>query len=143
MSTTINTSINNNLKVSHAAHSLNLGQRQKIGIQSVGGHFPISHIADRYGVSRKFIYQQKEKTLKGISQAFEERLKDDSKVIFYLPITKAWVCQFILALILICRSPYQAVVELLRDLFDYEISKGGVHNVVYKALEKTKNINKQ
>src|SRR5271169_1385702 len=116
MSTSIDTSTDNNLKVSHAAHSLNLEQRQKIGIQSVSGHVPISHIADRYSVSRKFIYRQKEKTLKGISQAFEDHLDDDSKVIFYLPITKAWIYQFILALILICRSPYQAVVEILRDL---------------------------
>ncbi len=45
--------------------------------------------------------------------------KDD--VLFYLPVTKSWLKQLILTLILICHSFYRGVKELLRDLFDYKL----------------------
>lgn len=144
MSTLIDTLSFQKLKVSHAAHSLNSTERQKIGIQAIGGNIPISHVAGRYGVSRKFIYHQKEKALEGIAQAFEKQSSNDSdSVLFHLPITKKWISQFVIALILIARCPYQGVVELLRDLFDYDISKGSVHNIVYRALDQSKAINRQ
>ena len=40
------------------------------------------------------------------------------EVLFHLPVTKAWLRQLVLALVLICHSSYRGVVELLRDLFD-------------------------
>ena len=60
------------MKVSYAAYSLNSTERQEISIHAIAGYTPISHVADRYGVSRKFVYQQKEKALSGIAQAFEK-----------------------------------------------------------------------
>lgn len=144
MSTVNDTRSIKTLKVSHAAHSLGCSQRQEIGIQAIGGNTPITHVAEQYGVSRKFIYEQKEKALDGLTQAFTDQSTDDGdKVLFHLPITKKWISQFILALILIARCPYQGVVEIFRDLFDYDISKGSVHNIVYKGLEQSKIINSQ
>lgn len=60
------------LKVFHAAYSLNSINRQDIGIQAITGLSPISHVADSYKVSRKFVYQQKDKALEGIKKAFHE-----------------------------------------------------------------------
>jgi uncharacterized protein YqgV (UPF0045/DUF77 family) len=132
------------LKVSHAAHSLNSITRQEIGIHAIGGYTPISHVADRYGVSRKFVYQQKEKALAGIAQAFNKQTADDGKkVLFYIPVTKQWLCQVVLALIFICRGSYQGVVEFFRDIFDSSISKGTIHNIVHQHLETAKKINQQ
>ena len=100
------------LKVSHAAHSLNSTKRQEIGIHAIGGCTPISHVADRYGVSRKFVYQQKEKALEGIAQAFDKQTsKDGEKILFYIPVTKKWLMQVLLSLIFICRASYQGVME--------------------------------
>jgi len=36
--------------------------------------------------------------------------------------------------VLICHSSYRGVVELLRDLFDYRISLGTVHNIVHSPV---------
>ncbi len=142
MSTLIDTLSSQTLKVSHAAHALNSIQRQEIGIHAIGGCTPISHIADRYSVSRKFIYQQKEKALNGIAQAFDKPASQtNEKVLFYIPVTKKWLTQVLLALIFICRASYQGVMEFFRDILDYDISKGTVHNVVYEHLQKTKKIN--
>jgi hypothetical protein len=144
MSTSINTQSSQKLKASHVAHSIHFIDRQKIGIQAIGGNTPISHVANRYQVSRKFVYQQKEKALEGITQAFEKSsLKNDDKVLFYIPVTKKWLMQVLFALIFICRASYQGVVEFFRDIFDYEISKGTVHNIVYKHLSIAKGINQK
>ena len=56
--------------------------------------------------------------------------------------TKAWLRQLVLALVLIGHSPYRAVVELLRDLFDWRISLGTVHNIVASAVEPARTISR-
>ena len=68
------------------------------------------------------------------SQAFHPQVKDED-VLFYLPVTKAWLRQLVLALVLVCHAPYRAVVELFRDLLDWRISLGTVHNIVRSAVE--------
>jgi hypothetical protein len=144
MSTSIDTLSSQTLKVSHAAQSLNSFKRQEIGIRAIGGNTPISHVASHYGVSRKFVYQQKEKARNGIAQAFDKSSFDESeKVLFYIPVTKKWLLQVLLALIFICRASYQGVIEFFRDVLDCKISKGRIHNIVYEYLEKAKKINHQ
>ena len=143
MSTFIDTQSCLNLKAS-IAHSFDATKRQEIGVHAVGGKAPISHIAEHYQVSRKFIYEQKNTALDGIKKAFEEPLKDeDSKVLFYLPVTKQWLDQVVLALIFICRASYQNVGEFCRDILNYEISKSSVHNIVHEHLEKANVINRE
>ena len=115
----------------------------EIGINAIKGTTPISHVADLFDVSRKFVYQQKEKALEGISQAFDKSDEDSENVLFHIPVTKKWLEQTLLGLIFICRSSYQGVIEFFRDLFDYDISKGNVHNIVYKYLNVAKEINQQ
>ncbi len=75
-----------------------------------------------------------------LNQAFEKK-EPEQKVLYYLPITHSWIFQFILALILICHCSYRGVKELLRDLFDYSLSIGTIHNRVITAVEKARNIN--
>ena len=134
-----------NLKASCGANALNSIQRRQIGIQAAAQKTKITELAKTNGTSRKFIYQQKEKVEEALEQAFPTKLPEDNSddVLFYLPVTKRWIQQFIIALILIARCPYQGVMEILRDLFDYDISKGSVHNTMYTALEQSKEFNKQ
>jgi hypothetical protein len=143
MSISIDTLFQQKLKVSHTAHFLTSSQRQEIGIEAIGGHTPIAHVAERYKVSRKFVYQQKEKALEGISKAFEKQPSPNDKVLFYIPVTKQWLYQVILALIFICRASYQGVSEFFRDIFDYSISKGNIHNIIREHLMTAKKINDQ
>ena len=77
-----------------------------------------------------------------MSNAFEKK-EQENEVLYYLPITQQWIFQLILALILICHCSYRGIKELLRDLFDYSIGVGTIHNRVIKAVEKAKNINQK
>ncbi|MEM9090983.1 MAG: hypothetical protein AAGC93_19845 [Cyanobacteria bacterium P01_F01_bin.53] len=97
------------------AASLSPDIRQDIGIQVLSRSQPISHIAATYQVSRKFVYQQGDKAQQALDESFAPS-KDDDDVLFHLPVTKNWLFQLILGLVLICHSSYRGVVELFRDM---------------------------
>ena len=105
------------------AASLPLDTRQDIGIQVLSKSQPISRIAATHQVSRKFVYQQGDKARQALDESFAPS-KGDDDVLFHLPVTKNWLYQLILGLVLICHSSYRGVVELFRDLFDTPISIG-------------------
>jgi hypothetical protein len=91
-------------------------------------------LAREYEVSRKFLYQQADTAREVLTQAFNSQPKDE-EVLFHLPVTKSWLRQLVLALVLIGHAPYRAVIELFRDLLDCRISLGTVHNIVRSAVE--------
>lgn len=101
----------------------------------------ITAIANREGVSRKFLHQQQKKGHQGLEKEFNQS-KEESDILYWIPVTKKWIFQVILALIFICHSSYRGVVEFLRDLFDYPISVGTVHNKVSSIIGKAQTINK-
>jgi hypothetical protein len=109
-------------------------ERQDLAVQVLAGAQPVSDLAREHEVSRKFLYQQAHTAEDALSQAFDPAAKTED-VLFNLPVTKTWLRQLVLALVLIGHSPYRAVVELLRDLFDWRISLGTVHNIVASAVE--------
>jgi hypothetical protein len=117
-------------------------QRLDLAVQVLAGAQPVSDLAREYEVSRKFVYQQAQTAQGALTQAFDPEPQTE-KVLFYLPITKAWLRQLVLALVLICHSSARGVVELLRDLFDYRISLGAVHNIVHSPIPQARRINRQ
>ena len=144
MSTFIHTSSRSNFNRASVAQTLDSVQRQAIALNVIAHKEPVTQMADNHGVSRKFIYQQKKIALNGITEAFHASVSsEDPTILFHLPITKKWIKQFTLGLILIGHSSYQGVIELFRDLFDYDISKGTIHNIVYDALAQAMQINRQ
>ncbi len=101
----------------------------------------VTAIAKREGVSRKFLYQQQQKGNQALELGFNQP-KEESEILYWIPVTKQWIFQVILGLILICHSSYRGVVEFLRDILDYQISVGTVHNRVNSVVEKAQKINK-
>jgi hypothetical protein len=99
-------------------------------------------LARDYEVSRKFLYQQADTAREALTHAFHPQPKDED-VLFYLPVTKAWLRQLVLALVLVCHAPYRAVVELFRDLLDWRIALGTVHNIVRSAVEPARAISQR
>ena len=125
---------------SSVASRLQPRYRQELAINVLSKQEPISHIAKQEQVSRKFLYQQKAIAQQALERAFDKPEKDN-EVLYYLPVTQTWICQLILALILICHCSYRGVIELLRDLFDYPLSIGTIYNRVQEAVQKARKIN--
>ncbi len=114
--------------------------RQQIGVSALVGKDPISGLSRHHGTSRKFIYAQKHKVSSALNDAFSGNVKD-SDVLFYIPVTREWLHQAVLSLILICHSSYGGVIEFFRDLLDQNICKGTIFNIAQRALKKAEKEN--
>jgi hypothetical protein len=109
----------------------------------MAGAQPITTLANEFHVSRKFVYQQTATAQQALDAAFDQPDPPADAVLFYLPITKAWLRQFILALVLYCHSSLRGVQQLLRDLFDTALSLGTMHNILQQAVVAARPINAQ
>jgi len=115
--------------------------RKNLSVQVLSRTEPLTYLARNYRVSRKFLYQQATKASDALDNAFISSADDDG-VLFHLPVTKDWICQFVLALIFICHSSFRGVIEIIQDLFDYHnLSVGTIHNIVSQAVQKAQQIN--
>jgi hypothetical protein len=126
-----------------AAHLLDPVQRQTLAIAALSGVQSITCLAQDYQVSRKFVYQQSDQAARALEETFAPAPEDDDLVLFYLPVTEAWLRRFILALLLICHSSYRGVFELLRDLFGFTRSLGYIHHVAHTAMDRARVLNQQ
>ena len=117
-------------------------ERLGLAVQVLAGAQTVSDLAREHEVSRKFLYQQADTAVDALTRAFSPDRKSED-VLFYLPVTKAWLRQLVLALVLICHSSVRGVVELLQDVFDYRLSLGTVHNIVHGAVTPAQAINQQ
>jgi hypothetical protein len=123
-----------------AAQELNAEQRQRLALQVLAGREPVMELAQRHGVSRKFAYQQATKGAQALAQAFAPSAQD-AEVLFYLPVTKAWLRQVVLGLVLLCHSSFRGVIAFFRDLLDCPLSLGSVHHIVHQAVSIARQIN--
>ncbi len=118
------------------AKALDPCQRQRLALAALAGSQPISVLAAALHVGRRFVYHTASHADHALRQAFDPALgaAADQHVLFHLPVTKTWLRQLVLALVLIGHCPLRGVVELLRDLFDYPLSLGTVHSIVRSAV---------
>ena len=127
-------------QLNFAAATLPPHSRLNIAIKSLVKLEPVSHIAKRENVSRNFVYDQKYKAETALNQAFFPS-EQDKDVLFYLPVTRAWLTQLVLCLVFICHSSFRGVVEFMKTLFDTPISVGSIHNLLVDTAHQTKLIN--
>lgn len=125
---------------SSQAKALSPEQRQHLAVNALAGVFPITTLAEQADVSRKFVYRQQNIAQQALNNAFDPPRTDES-VLFNLPVTKQWIRQFTLGLVLIGHCSLRGVVELFRDFFDHDISLGNVHNIVHSAVEQARQHN--
>ena len=79
---------------SSVASTLPPAKRKQLAIEVLSKAEPVTHMAAREQVSRKFIYQQKQKAESALEQAFAPTT-EDSEVLFYLPVTETWISELI------------------------------------------------
>ena len=82
-----------------AAQRLLPQERRNLAIQVLAGAQSVSDLAREHEVSRKFLYQQARTAEEALSEAFPPSSRSDD-VLFYLPVTKTWLRQLVLALVL-------------------------------------------
>ena len=109
-------------------------ERKDLAVKVLAGAEPVKSLAQQNAVSRKFLYVQARRAEEALQEAFDPALKEaSSRVLFYIPVTKQWLCQLVLALVLICRSSIRGVCEFFASVLDSRIGVGTVHNVLQHA----------
>jgi hypothetical protein len=116
--------------------------RQQLALDALAGQ-PITDLADQLQVSRTFVYQQLHHAPDALDQAFAPRPPDPPQLLFWLAVTKPWLRQLVLALLLICHCSLRGVTEPLNDLFDYPLSLGSVHNILHQAVATARQVTDQ
>lgn len=115
--------------------------RQMLAVQSLNNKQTIVALAKANQVSRQFVHAQKRKLLQSANKTFSDKIEDDQKPLFLLPVTKEWIEQFILSLVLDCRATFRGVIKAMRSLLDYGISIGTISKIVKDAITKAIVIN--
>jgi len=125
---------------SSIAATLSADRRQHLALQVLSGTEPVAHIAARQQVSRPFLYRQKRKAEAALTRAFAP-VAAEAEVLFYLPVTAAWLDQLVVSLVLICHSSYRGVIRFFRDVLDTSISLGAIHTLLKATAEQAAGIN--
>src|SRR5580704_16042582 len=76
-------------------------QRQQLAQEALAGR-SISALAEEFQVSRKFVYEQLHQAHDALDQAFAAPAADAGAILFSVPVTKDWLRQLVLGLVLIC-----------------------------------------
>jgi len=114
-----------------------------LALHALAGTATISQLAAQNQVSRKFVYHQVDTARGALQEAFVPKQDDATKVLFHLPVTKQWLEQAILGLTLMCHSSIRGVMEFCRDLLQYPVSIGKIHNVLQGAVAQARAYNRQ
>ena len=122
------------------AKTINNEERKRLTLDVIKGKQSITDASNENNVSRKFIHKLKNKALDAIDECFAEDI-DDKEVLYYVPVTMAWVKQFVLCLLLHGYSSYRGIMKILEDILDFSISLGTISNIVNEATKKAKIIN--
>jgi hypothetical protein len=123
-----------------AAARLPEGERKGLAVQVLSRSEPVSDLATRHGVSRRFVHQQTHKARVALDDAFRSAAPEDG-VLFELVVTKGSLRQVIVVLALICRGSCRGVIEFVRDLLGVSMSVGTVHQVLQSAARTADVIN--
>ena len=115
-------------------------RRKRLSIDVLARKKPVTDLSKENGVSRKFLYKQAAEADEALTRTFETKEKDED-VLFYIPVTKAWVKRTIVALILICHASFRNAAEFMNDVIGHKISVGTVHNIVNEVVPVARCIN--
>ena len=103
---------------SSKAAGLEPDERKRLSVEVLARATPVSQLASDNGVSRKFLYQQAARADEALDETFMPP-SEGKDVLYQLPITKSWIQQFIMSLVLLGHASYRGVVEILQTMFDY------------------------
>jgi|GEM_PF-4110594 len=98
--------------VTCAAPALDGKQRQRLALQVLTRSEPVTELAERHQVSRKFLYQPADQGEQALEHVFPSPALGDDDVLFYLPVPRAWLRQVVLGLVLLCHRSFRGVMAL-------------------------------
>ena len=109
-----------------------------IALHAIRRQHTVTEISRPFNCSRTTVYKQQDKALDAANKVFEQ---DDEEVLFYIPVTKSFIHQSVVALRLICESSYRNIQFYIQALYKYRVPLGAVFNILNNTAEKAIPIN--
>ena len=109
-----------------------------IALQAIRRQDTITEISRQFDCSRTTVYKQQDKALDAANKAFEQ---NDEEVLFYIPVTKSFIEQSVVAQRLICKASYRDIMFYILTMYNYNLSLGTVFNILDAAADKAIPIN--
>jgi hypothetical protein len=114
--------------------------RRGLAIGALAGA-PLSRLARQHKVSRKFVRRQRDAASLALDRAFRPPPPSGQRVLFHLPVTRAWIEQLCLALLLVGHCSVRGAQEILQDVLDVRKSVGSICALAHEAAAKAAPIN--
>ena len=121
--------LSSSLSPASPAKSMSAERKKRVALQVVSKQKTISFLADENNTSRKFIRKQGIEFQEVVDKQFDADTSNGDDVIYYWPITKAWISQHVIALMLLPNASYRNIIVIIKDLLDYDISIGSVNSI--------------
>lgn len=116
-------------------------ERRDMAIQALRGPGSISELAAQQGVSRKFIYQQKDRAQTALQDAFTPESLPDG-FLGWLPVTRSWIKRVMLSAALNGHASVRGICEHVEAITCRSVSEATVHNVLQEAVIQADAINR-
>ena len=118
------------------AKQMNGSERASLALEAIKESKPVVALSKALNVSRQFIHRQKTKAVETINKAFSDSIDtpDDDKVLFNIPVTKSWLKQVALSLLLDCQSSFRGVKKMFANVLDYSISVSALFSYYLEAV---------
>ena len=113
--------------------------KKDIGLQAISDS-NVTRVAELNKVCRNTVYTQKRRVEEAVNDAFPESGQNE-QVLFNIPVTRDFLHQIVVGILLICKASYRDAQLFLHDLFDTEISIGNIFNIHDAACHKAATIN--
>jgi hypothetical protein len=120
------------------AKRLSPATKRAMALQAIGRQQPIADLSRHFACSRTTVYQQKQRALEAVANAFED---SDEQALFSVAVTPSCLHKMVVALFLICRSSYRGILSFLESMFGYSLSLGSVFNILESAAEQAAVLN--
>jgi len=125
------------------AQRLGPAERQALSVRVLARTEPLTELARRHSVSRPFLYEQARQASDALRARFDPP-PDDPAVLFYLPVTKEWIGQFVLALALEGHASFRGIQDIVRSVLDWEdLSLGTIWNLLHEAVAAARAVNQR
>ena len=110
------------------AASMSPDERLDLACRALAPDANRAQLARDAHVSRPFLYRQLHCAPRALEHAFAPE-DHDARVLFHLPLTRAWLHMFALVLDLTCRASYRNIRRAMDLLLDTSMSMGSLHNL--------------
>jgi hypothetical protein len=128
-------------KPQYIAHGMDGQEKKELALNAVSYKQTITSLAEQKKVSRQFIHIQKNILLQSANETFSDNPANDCNVLYHIPVTKEWIEQCVIVMVLDCRSTFRGVIKAIKNLLDYNISLGKISSIVKSAIIKAIIIN--